>query len=126
MLRFFIQPLPGPPSECLVEGDTATLGRSADSDVRLASKFVSRAHARVTRTSEGYRVEDLGSHNGTRVDGEKLTEPVEVAPGAVVHIGCFAITFDEISSSAVLAARSASHSSAVLSSSGIRLASGLH
>ncbi|MEE2777143.1 MAG: FHA domain-containing protein [Acidobacteriota bacterium] len=59
-LRFFIQPLPGQPTECLVEGNEATLGRSAN------------AHARVTKTEEGFRVEDLDSHNGTKVNGQSV------------------------------------------------------
>ena len=115
MLRFFIQPLPGQPTECLVEGDEAIIGRSASAEVRLGSKFVSRAHARVLKTDDGLSIEDLGSHNGTKLNGQTIEGREAVEAGDVLHIGSFAVTVDEIASSVMVASHVSSHSSVVLS-----------
>lgn len=55
--------------------DEATIGSAADNDVVLESATVSRHHARITASEGGYRLEDLGSSNGTRLDGDLLREP---------------------------------------------------
>jgi len=52
----------------------AVIGRGADSAVRLADASVSRRHAEVRRTGDGWTVVDLGSTNGTRVNGSPVTE----------------------------------------------------
>ena len=46
------------------------IGRDADCDVRLDDPLISRHHAEVTRRDDLWWVRDLGSRNGTRVDGE--------------------------------------------------------
>jgi hypothetical protein len=67
--------------ECL------TLGTAADNDVVLASPHASRHHARVWRTPEGACwIEDLGSTNGTWVDGRR-TEKAWLQPGSLVALG---------------------------------------
>jgi len=55
-----------------VEGDSAVLGRHPDCDIVLESGAVSRQHARVCRVEGTYYVEDLGSRNGTFVNGEPV------------------------------------------------------
>lgn len=49
-----------------------TLGRGAECEVRLAHWRVARRHLRVTKSLDGYQVDDLGSLYGTRVNGRKL------------------------------------------------------
>jgi signal transduction histidine kinase len=49
--------------------DAALLGRSPECDLVILGPLVSRQHARVVRDGEGYRIEDLGSANGTQVNG---------------------------------------------------------
>lgn len=49
-----------------------TIGRDAGNDVVLAHSSVSRRHARIVRSADGYRIEDLGSFNGTSVGDETL------------------------------------------------------
>ena len=67
--------------ECL------TLGTAADNAVVLASRGASRHHARVWRTPEGTCwIEDLGSTNGTSVDGQRV-ERAWLQPGSVVVLG---------------------------------------
>lgn len=57
----------------------ATLGKgSAATTIIEGNDAVSRAHARVTRGQSGFLVEDLGSTNGTFVDGERLAEGTRV------------------------------------------------
>jgi two-component system response regulator AtoC len=64
------------------------LGRGCDADIRLDHACVSRAHARL-HLGVPIRIEDLGSANGTRVDGQPLTagQLADVVVGAVVELG---------------------------------------
>jgi serine phosphatase RsbU (regulator of sigma subunit) len=55
-----------------LDGPITILGRQADCTVCLAAKAVSRQHAQVLLTPEGYQVEDLDSSNGTFVNGNRL------------------------------------------------------
>ena len=64
---------PNAPSRYLVEHDEMLIGRDADAEIFLDDMTVSRHHARVRATSEGFDVEDLQSLNGTYVDGERVT-----------------------------------------------------
>ena len=51
-----------------------SIGRSPDNDIRVAKSAVSRKHAKIVFGPEGYTVIDLGSENGTFVNGERVTE----------------------------------------------------
>ena len=50
-----------------------TIGRSTDADVRIEDRFASGIHARLFSRSGGYYVEDMGSTNGTFLNGAQLT-----------------------------------------------------
>ncbi|MDX1663667.1 MAG: FHA domain-containing protein [Candidatus Promineifilaceae bacterium] len=68
--------------------DTMTLGRDPMADIVIADPEVSRQHVRFKRVEEGYVVQDLGSTNGTFLNGQRLGgEPVPVEPGDVVTMG---------------------------------------
>ena len=68
--------------------DSVTIGRDPMADIVLSDPEVSRQHARLTRDEEGFEIQDLGSTNGTFVDGKRLSgEPVRVSPGAVITMG---------------------------------------
>ena len=68
-------------------GDTPiTFGRRAGSVVPLSSALASRAHAELRRTAAGYVLYDLGSSNGTQVNGVRVTERA-LAPGDEIAIG---------------------------------------
>jgi len=62
-------------------------GRSGDAGLYLEDTFVSGRHARFTVTSEGLVVEDLGSTNGTFVNGSEISGPTLLGPGDQVAIG---------------------------------------
>lgn len=72
-----------------VLGPGATvLGRGADSDIFLEDVTVSRHHARVTVGDAGLLIEDLGSTNGTYVNGQ-WADAASLAAGDEVFIGKF-------------------------------------
>lgn len=62
-----------------------TLGRGASNDRTLASARISRDHAAITRHGDGYAVRDLGSTNGTFVNGERVQHSV-LADGDILHL----------------------------------------
>jgi len=68
-------------------GTSFTIGRTQDCDLRIADLSVSRRHAQLERGEDGWLLSDLGSHNGTRVNGWLVREPVPVKPGDVLQFG---------------------------------------
>ncbi|MGW5984926.1 FHA domain-containing protein [Streptomyces anulatus] len=73
----------------LLHGGQIRIGRSADADVPLDDPDVSRLHCAVTVSDDGrVSVADLGSTNGTSLDGVEVRErPVRLAPGALLRLG---------------------------------------
>lgn len=68
--------------------DEVTIGRSSECAVPLpADNFVSQVHARVFRRENEYWVEDLGSTNGTLMNGRKLSGPAPVRRGDRLQVG---------------------------------------
>jgi hypothetical protein len=82
-------------SPALPEGDELTLdssalllGRGSENDVNLArDEYASSKHLRVEPRRDGVWVEDIGSTNGTYLNGIRLTRPKKLAPGDVVRVG---------------------------------------
>ncbi len=64
-----------------------TIGRETDNDIQLLVGGVSRYHARIESNGGRWMLRDLGSTNGTRVNGSRITAPVELADGDMVVIG---------------------------------------
>jgi len=64
-----------------------TIGRTHDCDLRIENMSVSRLHAQLNRGEDGWLLTDLGSHNGTRVNGWLVREPVPVRPGDLIQFG---------------------------------------
>jgi phage tail-like protein len=81
----------------LVPVGTTTIGRQAGSDLQLNLAQVSRRHAQLDCTSSECQITDLGSANGTTVNGEKLTPhvPVLLPPNATIKIGPFELTLEK-------------------------------
>jgi ABC-type multidrug transport system ATPase subunit len=63
------------------------IGRDPNVDLTIPSPAVSRRHARLTRQGEGYLLEDLGSSNGTYLNGERLVEQRELKTGDQIRFG---------------------------------------
>ena len=82
-------------SPALSEGDEweldsspLTFGRSSQNDIQLKrDEFASSSHARLEPRRDGVWVEDIGSTNGTYLNGIRLTGPKRLSPGDVVRIG---------------------------------------
>ena len=68
-------------------GTSFTIGRTQECDLRIADLSVSRRHAQLDRGEDGWLLSDLGSHNGTRVNGWLVREPVPVRPGDILQFG---------------------------------------
>jgi hypothetical protein len=68
-------------------GMSFTIGRTQDCDLRIADLSVSRRHAQLSRSEDGWLLSDLGSHNGTRVNGWLVREPVPVRAGDLLQFG---------------------------------------
>lgn len=74
------------------EGDDFTVGRSSESDLVLPQDEVSRKHARFVRSGDRYEVHDLGSVNGTLVNGSRV-DVHALSVGDVIAIEDFELTF---------------------------------
>lgn len=77
---------PGKPPRVLAIEHEVEIGRDCDGIV-IEDGIASRRHARLQPTDVGLVVTDLGSSNGTWVDGEELSEPTVVAVGARIQVG---------------------------------------
>lgn len=69
------------------------LGKGPRNDIVIADPAVSSAHAIISYENGNYSIRDLGSRNGTFVDGERITEPHGLQHGDVVGIGLTKLTF---------------------------------
>jgi FHA domain/Domain of unknown function (DUF1707) len=74
------------------EADRAlTIGRSPECDFVLSHPTISRRHAQLRRRQQGWELLDLGSTNGTRVNGWQLGAAQPVYPGDVVSFGALSL-----------------------------------
>ena len=80
--------------------DELVIGRLADGDGRLEEDpELSRHHARISRERDGrYAIEDLGSSNGTFVNGLQLTSPAVLVVGDSIELGGTTLVVREITS----------------------------
>jgi len=72
-----------------------TIGRSARSDVCIPDAFASRLHAEIRKEGDAYWLQDLGSANGTRYNGNLVSLPIPLMPGGEIQIGETTILFDD-------------------------------
>jgi pSer/pThr/pTyr-binding forkhead associated (FHA) protein len=69
-----------------LSGDTYTLGRHKNNDISVADPKVSSFHARIDRSPDGFVLVDLGSRNGTFVNGKRVESSV-LKTGDEVRLG---------------------------------------
>lgn len=79
--------------EVALTDKTLTVGRESGNDVVLLDPSVSRRHATIERTAEGYRIVDLGSGNGILKDGERVAG-LDIKSGTVVTLGEYTLRFE--------------------------------
>jgi signal transduction histidine kinase len=77
--------------------DIVYLGRSSENDIQINDKHISRTHLKVTRIRDKYFIEDLGSGNGTYINGRLIppNKGCEVNPGDPIRIGNTIFSIDE-------------------------------
>lgn len=81
----------------VMEGDVFTIGRAADCHLVIAERQISRYHTRIEHDKDGYLLRDLGSKNGTFINGERvrgqpcrLRDGDEIALATIVQMGFIA------------------------------------
>jgi pSer/pThr/pTyr-binding forkhead associated (FHA) protein len=78
--------------EVPITGDRVLLGRSRECDIRLGDANVSRRHAEVRREDDTYWVVDLGSTNGTELNGRRV-ERAKLSDGDRITLGSTDVRF---------------------------------
>ncbi len=78
---------PGSEQPSFELGGLNTIGRARDNSLVLGHASVSSYHARLSFTSGHWLVEDLGSRNGTRINGLELADPLAITYGDLVSFG---------------------------------------
>ena len=63
------------------------IGRGVECDVVIKDAKASRKHCRLVRKEDGFLLEDLGSKNGTFVDGKRISEQIAMKPQQTFKIG---------------------------------------
>ncbi len=85
-----------------MSGDSLTMGRAQDNDLVLDDPQASRYHARLVRKENATVVEDLGSTNGTLVNGRRITEPHALQPTETIAIGGTVLSVEGLSAPATV------------------------
>ncbi len=70
-----------------------TIGRTAPADIILEGGTVSRRHCRLEPAGDRILLSDLGSTNGTLINGEVITVPTALQDGAIVNIGAYRLRY---------------------------------
>ena len=78
---------PTPGAAFVLEGDQIDIGRDSTNEIVINDAEISRRHARLTFQGGKYVLEDLGSTNGTFVNGQRLAGPRVLKSGEVVSFG---------------------------------------
>jgi hypothetical protein len=84
----------------IIKGDII-IGRDDSCNVVIQNRQVSRYHARFVNLSNGVQLEDLGSKNGTHINGKEIIDPIMLQDGDIIQIA-FAQQFIYISSDSTL------------------------
>ena len=81
------------PSEYTIDNESIAVGRDPDSGIHLPGKLVSRNHALLVTSGGGVKIVDLGSTNGTYVNGDRIDESQVLEHGDSIEIGGFRLTY---------------------------------
>ena len=91
MLKLVISDDEGKTTVVPLVRDEITIGRKEGNTIRLTERNVSRRHARLRKAEGSYRIEDLASYNGVKVNGQRIGEEVQLEAGDEVTIGDYVI-----------------------------------
>src|SRR5436853_5098402 len=87
MSTFVIRPKDYEPSIVKLDRMKLTIGRSSRNDICISDPFASRLHAEIRRENDQVLLVDNGSANGTFVNGQRVSGPLQLHIGDVVRIG---------------------------------------
>jgi adenylate cyclase len=90
--RLLITEPDGRNRDFLLSGEDVTIGRSDENVLPFFDPKVSRNHAKITKKGKGYGITDLGSFNGTRINGEFITD-ADLKDGDEIRIGSAVLVF---------------------------------
>ena len=88
--------LPTGPKTIPLGDEALTIGRTNDNKLPLDADGVSRKHAQILFVGKGYEVVDLGSRNGTKVNGQRVMDTFLLKEGDMIQIGHTMLVFTEI------------------------------
>ena len=95
-LTLLVEPAQGKPFNHRVEADSVVIGRATTCDLVLADRYLSRQHARIVRRGDRWSIEDLGSRNGTLVNGDRIEGSTDLSLRDVVQLSASLLTVSEI------------------------------
>ena len=95
MPEITVQAADSSPQRIPLEKDRITIGRSRRSDIFLSDQWLSRHHAEIRLAPDGYYLVDLGSKNGTLLNGTPLVEHQRLRGGDVITLGEHTLTFSD-------------------------------
>jgi predicted component of type VI protein secretion system len=78
---------PNPGTVYALDGDQISIGRDSSNEIPVNDAEVSRRHSRLTFQGGKYVLDDMGSTNGTFVNGQRLTGPRVLKSGEVISLG---------------------------------------
>jgi serine phosphatase RsbU (regulator of sigma subunit) len=84
----------GQATACPITVDETVIGRHPECQLHINSNMVSRKHARVLRSGEDFVLEDMGSGNGTWVNGKKIEGPTELKHDDRIKLGPILLRFE--------------------------------
>ena len=77
-----------------LEGKAVSIGRASDCSIPVKDRYLSRRHAEIIAHPEGWVLKDLGSANGTYVNGSRVERDVPLKPGDRIRLGDTEILFE--------------------------------
>ncbi|MDR0514105.1 MAG: FHA domain-containing protein [Coriobacteriaceae bacterium] len=77
-----------------LKDESYVIGRSPQREIFLNDMTVSRSHARIDRTANGYRISDLNSFNGVWINNKSIDEAM-LGSGDIIQIGAFCLLYQE-------------------------------
>jgi predicted component of type VI protein secretion system len=79
----------------MVQDGEQVVGREGGELTLAGESSVSRSHAKISKAGDTITVEDMGSTNGTFVNGQRLSGPVSLQPGDAVQFGAVQYRYEE-------------------------------
>ena len=79
-----------------LEGDIATIGRQGTCTIHIPDINVSRLHAELRRSGDVWTIEDRGSTNGTKINGELIVVPTVLSSGDIVSLGTLQLVAERL------------------------------